>query len=83
MRTIKVAISTPETEREINDIVARRHNMNRSEFYTRAAANYRDYLSNAAQIQADAINEIIAQVGQPDSSDITANSDHILDQVEW
>jgi parvulin-like peptidyl-prolyl isomerase len=84
---MKTAISIPDQEFALNDDAAKRHTMNRSQFYAEAARRYRHYLesslSSASDISAKtrSINEVIARVG-PSPADVDANADAINNAID-
>lgn len=63
-RSMKTAISMPDGDFERFDRVARRHGMNRSEFFRRAGEKLADELEGEAELTALA-NAVIARAGQP------------------
>ncbi|MCL1899438.1 MAG: hypothetical protein FWG11_02765, partial [Promicromonosporaceae bacterium] len=62
-----------------NDEAARAHHMNRSEFYTRAAAQLRDQ----EQEGVAEINDMVARFGQRDAAEVRAEANRVLEDVIW
>ena len=82
-KTLKVSITTPARERSLNDEAARRHQMNRSEFYTNAAALYRQHLDRADELAVAEIDALLDRFGQPDADVIRTHANRVLVEVEW
>ena len=61
---MKTAISVPDAKAARHARVAAGHNLNRSEFYVRAADRYADELEGASELTAVA-DAVIARAGQP------------------
>lgn len=82
-RSVKTAISVPDPEFERYEQVARRHGMNRSEFYRAAAARLADELEGARELTAIA-NAVIERVGQPVADrEYLARAAGVIEGVEW
>ena len=61
---VKTAISIADTKARRHAQVAAKHNLNRSEFYTRAGDWYADELEGKQELTRLA-DEVIAEAGQP------------------
>lgn len=80
---MKTAISVPQGDFERFERVARKHGMNRSEFYRRAAQQLADELEGESELTAIA-DAVIARSGQPIAApDFLQESERIIGNVEW
>ena len=81
---MKTAISVPDVKAARHARVAAKYDLNRSEFYTRAADKYADELEGEAELTRIA-NEVIAEVGQPvmDDEYLRMVNDAMFRGTEW
>ena len=86
---MKTTISLSDLEFDLNEKAARRHNLKRSNFYAEAARHYRTYLDTVpeqgTELSAETrrINEVLKEVGQPDTSWVRTNANAVFETVEW
>jgi len=81
---VKTAISITDQEFALNEEAAKRHAMNRSEFYTAAGRHYRQHLETSSAAKTEAINEAVKRVGQPANQDYIAGAtEAVFEAVEW
>lgn len=74
---MKTAIAVPDHEFERFERVARKHGMNRSEFYRRAADAYANQLEGTNELTRVA-NEAIAAHGQPSDALLLGEAERII-----
>ncbi|VTR78440.1 ribbon-helix-helix protein, CopG family [Cellulomonas hominis] len=81
---MKTAISVPDKDFERFERVARRHGMNRSEFYRLAAAGLADRLEGRSEL-TDLANAVIARAGQPSADGVfVGESTRIMaESTDW
>lgn len=84
-RNVKTAISLPDAEFERNERVARRHGLNRSEFYRLAATRLADSMedSSALTIMADTVIARTADSVPKESAFLRESERLALDNTEW
>ena len=84
---MKTAISIEDKEFALNEDAAKRHAMNRSQFYTAAGRHYRQWLEADSQAKTTAINQALEHAGQPSVAQIEefidASAQTVFEAVEW
>jgi len=79
---MKTAISVPDGDFERFERTARKHGMNRSEFYRLAAQKLADELEGESELTAIA-NDVIERVGQPAEAEFLRESHRAIRGTEW
>jgi len=79
---MKTAISVPDGDFERFERTARKHGMNRSEFYRLAAQKLADELEGESELTAIA-NDVIERVGQPTDAEFLRESHRTIRGTEW
>ena len=83
---MKTAISLPDRDFDRFERIAKRHGLNRSEFYRRAAQRYADELEGESELTsvADAVLERAGQPADTDDGLFLRESERVIrDGSEW
>jgi hypothetical protein len=79
---MKTAISVPDGDFERFERTARKHGMNRSEFYRLAAQKLADELEGESELTAIA-NDVLERAGQAVDTEFLRESHRVLKDTEW